>query len=108
MPLSARHLPLFSASASSRGLSGTLIHVFNFSPVARFNLLLTVYCCNSLHQKQILSAKVSLFHYPLLMIPHAWLLLYIYYFNATPNLSKNLCSLVLMVHSIATGYCNEC
>ena len=108
MPLSARRLQPFSASASSLGLSETLIPLFNSFPVAQFNLLLTVYSCNSLHQRQIPSARVSLFHFPLLMIPHARLLPYVYYFNTTPNLSTNPCSLVLTVHSIVIGYCSEC
>ena len=76
--------------------------------MARFNLLLTVYCCDSLHQKPTPFARVSLFHYPLLTIPHARLLLCVCCFNAIPNLSANPCSLVLTVHSIVIGYYSEC
>ena len=86
LKISAQRLPLFSASANSLGLDGTLIRPFNSSPVIPFNLLLTVSCCDSLHQRWIPFARVSLFHYPLLMILHAQLPLYIYYFNVTLNL----------------------
>jgi len=108
VPLSARHLQPFSASASSLGLSGTPTPLFNFSPVARFNLLLTGYCYDSLHPKPTPFARVSPFHYPHRMIPHALLLRYICCFNDIPNLSANPYSLVLTVHSIAIGFYGEC
>ena len=106
--LSAQHLPLFSASANSSDLNGTLVRLFNSSPVAPFNSFLTAYYYISLHQRRTPSARVSLFHYPPLMIPHARLLLYVYYFTAILNLSANHCSLVLTVHLIAVGFYSAC
>src|SRR5438876_6341550 len=49
-----------------------------------------------------------LFHYFLLVISHARLLLYVYYFIAIQSLSMNLCFLAHMIHSLVIEYYNEC
>src|SRR5947207_10493245 len=51
---------------------------------------------------------MSLFHYLLLVIPHARLLLYIYYFIAIQSLLMNSCSLAHMIHSLVIEYYSEC
>src|SRR5437773_1282341 len=94
-----RHLQLFYASKNSLELNETLIHLFNFSFMTQFNLLLMIYYYNFLYPKQISFAKALLFHYLSLVIPHVRLLFYIYYFIAIQNLSINLCSLAHMIHS---------
>ena len=105
---SIQHLQLFYISKNSLEFNKTLIYLFNFSLMTQFNLLLMIYYYNSLHPKQIPSARTLLFHYLSLMIPHTRLLLYVYYFITIQSLSMNPYSLAHMIHSLMIEYYNEC
>src|SRR5205814_2411131 len=77
---STQHLQFFYILKNSLEFNKTLIHLFNFSLIIQFNLLLMIYYCNSLYSKQIPSARALLFHYLSFMILYIQFLLYVYYF----------------------------